>query len=94
MYGRATYIYCELLDQKIPVLAPGTFKFESGVSYNSSLAIYDGDTWMNGYIHSPEGVLFICRFLARLVYNYTNIADTFKDDLYSKILTTTLRSFA
>ena len=49
---------------------------------------------MNGYIHSPEGVLFTCRFLARLVYNYTKIADTFKDYLYSKILTTTLRQFA
>ena len=94
LYGRATYIYCEFLDKKIPVLTPGSFKFETGVSYNSPLAIYSDGTWANGYIHSPDGVMFTCKFLARLVYNYTAVTDTFKEDVYSKILTTTLRSFA
>ena len=94
IYGRATFIYCEFLDKRIPVLTPGSFKFETGVSYNSPLAIYNNGTWVNGYIHSPDGVLFTCRFLARLVYNYSAITDTFKEDLYGKILTTTLRSFA
>ena len=35
LFGRATYIYCEFLDIKIPVLAPGSFRFETGVSYNT-----------------------------------------------------------
>ena len=43
---------------------------------------------------SPEGIIFICKFLARLVYNYTRISETFKGDLYLKVLTTTLRQFA
>ena len=70
VYGRVSYVYCELLDKKIPVPQPGHFRIESGVNRESELAILDKNCWINGYILGTEQSIFLCKFLAKLVLNY------------------------
>ena len=67
IYGRVSYVYCQFLDKKIPILQPGGFRIESGVFYESHLAIKENGKWMNGYVFGQQDSIFLCKFLAKLV---------------------------
>ena len=72
VYGRASFVYCQFLDKQIPVLQPGSLRIESGVMPGSELAILDTENMqlVNGQILDHASSLYICKFLARVVYNY------------------------
>ena len=35
VFDRVSFVYCEFLDKKIPILHPGGFRVESGAPFNS-----------------------------------------------------------
>ena len=48
---------------------------------------------VNGLVLDFESSLYICKFLARMVYNYTKTSQFFKENIFRSVLTTTVRQF-
>ena len=55
-----SYVYFDFFGKRIRVLQPGSFRFESGATYGSKLAIIYNNAWSNGYVLSLEQSLFLC----------------------------------
>ena len=76
-------------------MQPGSLRIESGVNDKSSMTIIDTENMqiVNGLVLDFESSLYICKFLARMVYNYTKTSQFFKENIFRSVLTTTVRQF-
>ena len=66
-YGRVTYYYVKLGNQKIPVYQPGTIMFECGVVKDGELVVEAHGSQQNGAILGNGCAIFLCKFMARLI---------------------------
>lgn len=73
-YGRVTFFYVELGDQKLPIYQPGSVMFESSVKPDTDSAVVAGGSQQNGAILGNGCAIFLAKFLTKLVLKYNELS--------------------
>ena len=69
-FGRVTFFYIYLGNEKLPIYQPGAVMFESAVKSDSDIVVKTANGQQNGPILGNGCAIFLAKFLSKLVQRY------------------------